>query len=53
MFVTYLSLSHYIIEFELSNNNIILNENSINNLNYFNSKLTYYIIVILPAKFIY
>ena len=53
MFVTYLSLSHYIIEFELSNNNIVLNENSINNLNYFNSKLTYYIIVILPAKFIY
>lgn len=56
MFVTYLSLSHYIIDFELNNNNIILNENiseNLNNLNYYNSKITYYILIILPAKFLY
>ena len=56
MFVTYLSLSHYIIEFELNNSNIMLNDSSVenlNNLNYFNSKITYYILVILPGKFIY
>jgi hypothetical protein len=41
------------LEFEISNSNIILNEGSSDNLNYFNSKVSYYILVILPAKFLY
>lgn len=56
MFVTYISLSHYVIEFELTNNTLILNENNfqyINDLNYYNSSITYYILTVLPGKFFY
>lgn len=56
MFVTYLSMSHYVAEFEITNNNIILNENKFSNLNNFdykNSSISYYILSILPGKLIY
>jgi hypothetical protein len=56
MLVTYLSLSHYVCDFELTNNNILLNElysSNLNNLNYNNSSITYYFLTILPFKFFY
>jgi hypothetical protein len=56
MFVTYISLSHYVVEFELTNNSLLLNENNfsyLNDLNYFNSSITYYVLTVLPGKFFY
>nr|YP_004841708.1 Ymf66 [Ichthyophthirius multifiliis]AEL89250.1 Ymf66 [Ichthyophthirius multifiliis] len=55
MFVTYISLSHYVAEFELTNNFIIFNDlkGSFNNYNNFKSNISYYILVILPFKFFY
>jgi hypothetical protein len=56
MFVTYISLSHYVIEFELNNNNIIFNENrfsNLNNIHYYNSSVSYYILITLPGKLLY
>lgn len=55
MFVTYLSLSHYVIEFEITNKFTILNENytNLNNYNDFKTHISYYILVLLPFKFFY
>nr|QBI37872.1 Ymf66 [Tetrahymena rostrata]QGS65248.1 Ymf66 [Tetrahymena rostrata] len=55
MLITFLSLSHYVAEFEITNNVLIGNENQSDNMNELNSNhsTTYYILTVLPGKFIY
>lgn len=55
MFVTYISLSHYVVDFEITNKFIIFNElyANLNNYNDLKTTISYYILVILPFKFFY
>nr|YP_010411945.1 Ymf66 [Tetrahymena rostrata]QBI37916.1 Ymf66 [Tetrahymena rostrata]URP31105.1 Ymf66 [Tetrahymena rostrata] len=55
MLITFLSLSHYVAEFEITNNVLMGNENQSDNMNELNSNhsTTYYILTVLPGKFIY
>lgn len=55
MLITFLSLSHYVAEFEITNNALIGSENQTDGMNELlnNSSTTYYIFTVLPAKFLY
>lgn len=55
MLVTFLSISHYVSEFELTNNLLIASEDQTNGLNELNTNFssTYYILTVIPGKFLY
>lgn len=55
MLVTFLSISHYASEFELTNNLLIAGEDQTNGLNELNTNFssTYYIFTVIPGKFLY
>nr|YP_740762.1 Ymf66 [Tetrahymena paravorax]ABI51671.1 Ymf66 [Tetrahymena paravorax] len=55
MLITFLSLSHFVAEFEITNNTLIASENQSESMNELinNSSMTYYILTVLPGKFIY
>lgn len=55
MLITFISLSHYVAEFEITNNALIGSENQTDGLNELNSNLsmTYYILTVLPGKLLY
>lgn len=55
MLVTFISLSHYVSDFEITNSAIIGNENQSEGMNELsnNTSMTYYILTVLPGKFLY
>lgn len=55
MIITFISLSHYVAEFEITNNALIGSENQSESMNELNTNLstTYYILTVLPGKFLY
>jgi hypothetical protein len=55
MLVTFLSVSHYVSEFGLTNNLLIASEDQTNGLNELNTNFssTYYILSVIPGKFLY
>lgn len=55
MLVTFLSISHYVSEFGLTNNIMITSEDQTNGMNELNTNFssTYYILTVLPGKFLY
>lgn len=55
MFVTFMSLSHFVSEFGLTNNLFIMNEDQTNGINELNTNFssTYYILSVFPAKLIH
>jgi hypothetical protein len=55
MLVTFLSISHYVSEFGLTNNILIASEDQTNGLNELNTNFssTYFILTVLPGKFLY
>lgn len=55
MLVTFLSISHYVSEFELTNNVFIASENQTDGLNELNTNFssTYYILTVIPGKMLY
>lgn len=55
MLITFISLSHFVAEFDLTNSVLIGSEDQtdgINDLNV-NQSTTYYILAVLPAKMLY
>jgi myo-inositol-hexaphosphate 3-phosphohydrolase len=55
MLITFISLSHYVAEFEITNSALIGSENQTDGMNELNSNfsMTYYILTVLPGKFLY
>jgi hypothetical protein len=55
MLITFISLSHYVAEFEITNNALIGSENQTDGMNELNSNfsMTYYILTVLPGKLLY
>ena len=55
MLITFISLSHYVAEFEITNNVLIGNENQSEGMNELSSNfsMTYYILTVLPGKLLY
>lgn len=55
MLIVFISLSHYVSEFEIANNMIIGNEDQKDDLSEFNtnSSATYYLLTVLPGKILY
>lgn len=53
--VTFISLSHYVAEFEITNNILISSENQVEPAYELstNFSTTYYILTVLPGKFLY
>lgn len=53
--VTFISLSHYVAEFEITNNILISSENQVEPAYELNTNFstTYYILTVLPGKFLY
>lgn len=55
MVVTFISLSHYVSDFDITNSALIGSENQSDSMNELNTNfsMTYYILTVLPGKFLY